>query len=134
MCRPYRYTCVRNNVQSLIGALDLWIIGALKRYLDLWNVIDVASLVMVVWTAIRLLFHCERGATTTIAAINTTLLWFRMIHYLSGPKITAPYVRMFTAITLRMMTFLIMLLIFVVGNCFVLLMLFPEVHLESAIC
>ena len=90
-------------------------------------------MILVAWTAFRLLFHFDRGETTVIAAVNTTFLWLRMINYLSGSKTTAPYVRMFTAITIRMLTFLIMMGIFVAGNCFVLLMLFPKVRPASKI-
>eukprot|EP01047_Picozoa_sp_COSAG01_P080299 COSAG01_NODE_15556_length_1324_cov_1.168163_2_plen_154_part_00 len=126
-CTCCRKNCCAHFFRKVYYAAVYQPAVAFKKYSNLWNLLDMASLSLAGWVAIRLLFHFDRDYTTTIAAINTTLLWMRMINYLSGPQLTAPYVRMFTAITFRMMTFLIMLLVFVTGNAFVLLLLFPSV-------
>jgi hypothetical protein len=62
-------------------------------YLDVWNIVDLLSLGLALWTAGRLLFHTERGLTTQTAAVGTALLWFRVINYLSAHTSTAPFVR-----------------------------------------
>eukprot|EP01048_Picozoa_sp_COSAG05_P006500 COSAG05_NODE_423_length_9941_cov_241.298821_4_plen_1929_part_00 len=99
---------------------------AVHTYLDVWNFVDVTSLSLVAVTAVRVIMHADRGTTSQLAAINTVFLWFRVIHYFSGFQATAKYVRMFTAITSSMFTFLAMLAIFVAGNSFVLVLLYPN--------
>jgi hypothetical protein len=66
---------------------------AITAHFDVWHVVDVLSLSLCFLTAYRLLHHWHRGTTSQIAAITTTLLWLRMIHYLSAFHKTAPFVR-----------------------------------------
>ena len=62
---------------------------------------------------------------TQLSAVNTTLLWLRAVQMLSGFDSTAKYVSMFFAIMHDMRSFLLMIMIFIVGNGFVMTLLFP---------
>ena len=97
---------------------------------DLWNLLDLATLVLNYVVAFRVLSQADAVTTTQIAVANTLLMWLRSIQLLSGFDATAKYVSMFLAVTRDMKFFMLMIGIFVVSNGFALDLLYPN-HLRE---
>ena len=122
--------------QSVQSARDSSFHRRLKRYAvgvhdyvyDVWNLLDVSSLALIIATQLLLVFHMHVDATTTtqLAAVGTSVLWLRVIQYLNGWEATAAYVRMTLSIISDMQPFLVIIGLLVVGNAFVLILLYPQ--------
>jgi hypothetical protein len=91
-----------------------------------WNIIDLISLLLIVATVVRLLLHADTATNTELTAIGTALLSVRVLHYLNGFDATAAYVRMTIAIITDTRAFMLILAILVVGNAFVMMLLYPQ--------
>ena len=96
-----------------------------------WNWIDGANLVLIWLVIARHRLGSDIGVTAQFMAAGTTLLWLRVIQYLNGFEVTASYVRMTFAIMSDMKSFMLILVILVVGNAFVLLFLYPDDLLQG---
>ena len=106
-------------------AMRIWR-RAILSYCDFGNIVDLASLVLIWYWLVRvLLLQAESGLTSQIAALTTALMWPRTIQFLSAWDIMAPYVRMAVAVTVDMSTFMLMLLILILGNAFTCMLLYP---------
>ena len=75
---------------------------------------------------LRWVCHANIATNSHFAAVGTFLLWIRVIEYLNGLEMTAAYVRMTTAVITDMMPFMLILVLLIVGNAFVLLLLYPR--------
>ena len=96
------------------------------QYFDnAFNILDVTSLLLVAITAARMMGQADSGSTSQVAAVGTLLLWLRVIQYLNGFDATAAYVRMTLSVIADMKTFLLIMVILVVGNACVLVLLYP---------
>ena len=105
---------------------------ALSAHFDSgWNWIDAANLVLIWLVIVRHRLGADIGLTAQLMAAGTSLLWLRVIQYLNGFEVTASYVRMTFAIMSDMKSFMLILVILVVGNAFVLLFLYPEDLLQG---
>ena len=128
----------REHADTLLTDLSLrrrqqrYTIGLAEYISDGWNVIDLVSLVAICVTTVRLVLHAETGGTTQVAAVGTSLLWVRVIQYLNGLDATAAYVRMTLSVMRDMKSFVLILVILVVGNSFVLMQLYPRRLLRGA--
>ena len=109
-----------------MGAASISLAAARKYAKSIWNFLDLSILVLVVVTVSNLLLALDFDSTVQISVVGTLMLWARGINYLAGWETTAVYVRMTTEIISDMSTFLLMLAIFVFGNCFALMALYPE--------
>ena len=100
--------------------------GLLSYGRDPWNLLDVASLAVVMLSILRWVCHSNIETNSLFAAVGTFLLWIRVIEYLNGLEMTAAYVRMTTAVITDMVPFMLILVLLIVGNAFVLLLLYPQ--------
>ena len=104
---------------------------------EVWDKLDLCTLVLTNFVCmgsfcyLDVKHNAEADAIITgvlitqLSAVNTTLLWLRAVQMLSGFDSTAKYVSMFFAIMHDMRSFLLMIMIFIVGNGFVMTLLFP---------
>eukprot|EP01043_Picozoa_sp_COSAG02_P013909 COSAG02_NODE_563_length_20290_cov_23.664108_13_plen_2651_part_00 len=122
-CHPVKYgVCGFHRVLGLCRALS--------NYLQsIWNLLDLGFLSINLVVAVRTLNQSDAAVTTQIAVFNTLMLWFRAIQKLSGFDATAKYISMFFAVTTDMVSFLVMIGIFIVSNGFALSLLYP-MHLH----
>ena len=94
---------------------------------DVWNMLDLLTLVLNAVVAARVLARADLAPTMHLGAVNTWLLWFRAVQYLSGFDSTARYVSMFLAVTRDMASFLVMIGIFLVANGCAMMLQYPNV-------
>ena len=73
----------------------------------------------------RILLRADRADTSVYGVLATLLLFLRIINYLAGAEMTAKYVQMTLAVTTDMSSFLLILVIFLIGNIFVMQLLYP---------
>ena len=106
--------------------LQRYLVGLLSYASDPWNVVDISSLTVVTASILRWICHADIALNTELAAVGTFLLWVRVIGYLNGLDMTAAYVRMTMAVISDMMPFMLILVLLIVGNAFVLLLLYPQ--------
>jgi hypothetical protein len=106
--------------------LQRYLVGLLSYGRDPWNLLDVASLGVVTLSILRWVCHSNIETNSHFAAVGTFLLWIRVIEYLNGLEMTAAYVRMTTAVITDMVPFMLILVLLIVGNAFVLLLLYPQ--------
>jgi hypothetical protein len=100
--------------------------GSLLDHLaDVWDLLDIFTVVLCVTVAMSAMTRQDPSWPTQLAVVNTMLLWFRVVQLLSGFDVTAKYVSMFFAVTQDMSSFLVMIMIFIIGNGFALMLLFP---------
>jgi hypothetical protein len=92
---------------------------------DVWDVVDVVNLCLTTAVVIFVLSGKDPSMIAQLAVVNTISLWFRGVQMLSGFGTTAKYVSMFFEVTRDMSSFLVMIMIFIVGNGFALTLLFP---------
>jgi hypothetical protein len=92
---------------------------------DPWDTIDLLNLSLTASVVLMVLLRKDPVTISQLAVINTVSLWFRGIQMLSGFDATAKYISMFFAVTRDMSSFLGMLMIFIVGNGFALILLYP---------
>jgi hypothetical protein len=109
-----------------------YLIGG-RQYLfgDLFNFVDVSSLVLVAITVARTLGQADSTSTSQVAAAGTLLLWLRVIQYLNGFEATAAYVRMTLEVMADMKVFLLIMAILVAGNACVLVLLYTDESLQD---
>jgi hypothetical protein len=93
---------------------------------DLWRACDAVSFVLVTMTIMNIVGNTNRAYVTQVAGVATLVLWFRMIHYLSGIKATSHYVEIFVKMNGTIAVFMVFLIFFVVGNAFSLELFFPD--------
>ena len=105
----------------------------LEHIQDLWNLLDVGTIILTSVTVTRVLLQYDALITCQFAAANTMMLWFRIINLLQGRQDTAKYVKMLIAVMSDMSSFMLMLGIFVAATGFTFLLLFPvELHAASS--
>ena len=110
----------RRLQRYLVGIAQYFYLGGV------WNIIDLVSLLLIVATVSRLVLHSATATNTELTAIGTALLSLRVLHYLNGLEATAAYVRMTIAIITDTKAFMLILAILVVGNAFVIMLLYPQ--------
>eukprot|EP01047_Picozoa_sp_COSAG01_P040377 COSAG01_NODE_3395_length_6148_cov_1.985948_1_plen_1195_part_00 len=136
---PYKREGARRVLCGVPNAVVLLAKGfrvavvAIKSHLtaEIWNGLDLATLTFNILIAIRVLSQCDAVITCQLAVVNTTLLWLRLVQLLGGFDSTAVYVSMFTSVFSKMLSFLLMIGIFVVSNGFALNLLYPS-HLHGS--
>jgi hypothetical protein len=99
---------------------------AWKHLSDVWNLLDLLTLVLNAVVATRILTHADLATTIHLGAANTWLLWFRAVQFLSGFDSTARYVSMFLEISRDVVSFLVMIGIFLVANGCTAMLMFPN--------
>jgi hypothetical protein len=99
--------------------------------LTLWDIVDAVSLPLVVLTAFQILGDTDRASVTQVAGVTTLLLWFRMIHYLSGMHFTSKYVEIFIEMISAIVVFMLFLVLFIVGNALSLQLFYPNAPDET---
>jgi hypothetical protein len=103
-----------------------YLIGGREYLGDLFNFLDISSLVLVAVTVVRMLGQADSTSTSQVAAAGTLLLWLRVIQYLNGFEATAAYVRMTLSVIADMKVFLLIMAILVAGNACVLMLLYTD--------
>eukprot|EP01047_Picozoa_sp_COSAG01_P043586 COSAG01_NODE_3880_length_5592_cov_25.973603_3_plen_667_part_00 len=99
--------------------------------LTLWDIVDAVSLPLVALTAFHILGDTDRATVTQVAGVTTLLLWFRMIHYLSGMHFTSKYVEIFLEMIKAIVVFMLFLVLFIVGNALSLQLFYPNAPDET---
>eukprot|EP01043_Picozoa_sp_COSAG02_P032514 COSAG02_NODE_2175_length_9589_cov_6.644573_3_plen_1201_part_00 len=126
---------MRHHIEWQAEQRDLTVHRRIQRYAlglneyldDPWNVIDVASLISVcVCTLLQLLQLTSAVANAQLSAVATSLIWVRVIQYMNGLDATAAYVRMTLSVMSDMWSFMLIIAILILGNTFVLMMLYPS--------
>eukprot|EP01047_Picozoa_sp_COSAG01_P009058 COSAG01_NODE_367_length_18064_cov_23.990315_2_plen_1367_part_00 len=127
-----RVLCAAPNALVLLARGVGAVAAAIKGHLtaEIWNGLDLATLTFNILLAVRILTRCDAVITCQLAVVNTTLLWLRLVQLLSGFDSTAVYVGMFTSVFSEMLSFLLMIGIFIVSNGFALDLLYPN-HLHG---
>jgi hypothetical protein len=123
-----KHDAIADSAQPITGRRQLQrcLVGLLSYASDPWNVVDISSLTVVTASILRWICHADIALNTEFAAVGTFLLWVRVIGYLNGLDMTAAYVRMTMAVISDMMPFMLILVLLIVGNAFVLLLLYPR--------
>ena len=96
--------------------LQRYLVGLLTYGRDPWNLLDVASLAVVMLSILRWVCHSNIETNSHFAAVGTFLLWIRVVEYLNGLEMTAAYVRMTMAVITDMMPFMLILALLIVGG------------------